>query len=206
MRIAVQNIDFAKGAAAHRALIEHLCSLADLDVLALVECKREDIAALAPPGWHVWQDRENQAKAGCALLSKTVPTNVHLTLGSNSRLGHRVAKMLGRYILCADVAGFHVRDAHYPPKRYRFLWPKFTKSLARTITSPTRTVVVGDMNQPYAKVPKRLRLRRFHLAAHGQGIDGIFTGQHVGVTRVVVDFTGKHHGWTDHPAVICDLS
>lgn len=212
VKIGGCNADFAKGANAHRALVQYLINIG-CDVIMLNECKNDVIRTLVPSGWRAVQDVSDPGKAGNAFICRAdAQAFPEWMIATRPRIGQRVAKMETRYVMRVryPVAGslpLWFLVVHYPPKRFSWLWAQTTGGIRRAIAPVWRRVVIGvDMNQSPKSVVRRPRLRRFKLRAFGGGrIDGLIVGPGVSVRSSHMDFTPKKNGWTDHPAVIMEV-
>lgn len=212
--LTTANLDFAKSVEEHRTYLEHLTSLLTQpgDMLLVQEAKKIRLRDLLPAGWATMQRVRSSSTRGSAVnWHEPLPIlRARLRLGALPIGRGRVARMEVRRIAFVDreLNGHPITvvAAHYPPLRYRFLWPQYDRRLARLIRRKLRAgrqVIVGmDGNAHPAEVANRLLARGVRVSSVGDGhIDGFVFTSGLKVSAPVVSDWGIRNRLTDHPSV-----
>jgi hypothetical protein len=178
-----------------RALIREA---ADYGVLiAGVEGKWLNVGRILGEGWTVTQG-EGDAKSGCflALATGVEYGEAHWTVGTTNEMAGRLsAKMETRWILEQDVLlegqWRTVMVAHFPPKRYFWLYARMLRNLRRRMSEANHPVLVfADWNRYAAAVAAGTGLN----VRHREVVGWAFTpGQSISPARRV-DVGGDHPG------------
>lgn len=204
----VANLNFGTGQGKDAQIVNRLAAEGAV-LIGVVEAKVDDLRAIKPSSrWRVAQDMRNNALKGSGWLWRNDVKVVH---NRPPRIGVRPhgAKMLTRYLRILDIkltkAQYRDITAHWPPKRYSFLWPLFTahvKSRCRVTAAGKagRWAVRGDFNQDGHKLAKKLG-----GTFAGTGIIGVIHGPGMRHHDLKVLNDVKARGWTDHPAVVVTL-
>jgi len=212
VHVSTANLDFGKGEVAHRRYLEYLTE--HCDVLCVQEAKRITLADLLPEGWKTNQVTDTAAHRGSAVCFKDdVPHGEHkLVLGATPRGARMLARSFSvQRMAVAGIAGSKVISVHYPPKRYAFLWPAYTRALAAEIRTAEhhghQVLVGGDFNQRPWRVARKLNKLGCHLTSHGDGkIDGFLITPGLKVTQFHIDRYGLRNKLTDHPSPRADVA
>ncbi|HET7689348.1 MAG TPA: hypothetical protein VFK41_03150 [Nocardioidaceae bacterium] len=176
-------------------------------IVAGVECKWLEVdEELDPTEWIVLQDLRTDAAAGCVLALRcdrvTQVENVAWHVGTTNKMrGFPAARMETRHILAAEVQidgdeWLTVLVAHFPPKRYAWLYTRMLRQLRRRMSQAKHPVVVfADWNRYAAAVAVGTGLLTRVREVVGWAIS---PGMDAAPAR-------RKHVGGDHPAVVVTL-
>lgn len=207
IRLGFANMNWGTSQAKDDNIVADLIHLGCL-LLGLVEAKVDNVRHMVPAGWKVAQSLANLSRKGSAAAWAPAVRIADLPpLRPGVRPGR--AKMLPRWLRIVDINldGHVVRIiiCHWPPARFRFLWPAFTAAVKfrLRVTAAGRSgrwVVLADYNMPIAKAGKTLG-----GTAYGTGIVGAVVGRGIKASLVEIDSRIVTRHFTDHPGVIVDI-
>jgi len=209
LRIGFANMNWGTSQAKDDNIVADLIGLGCL-LLGLVEAKVDNVREMVPTGWHVAQSLKSAARQGSAAAWDY--RAVRVTDRQPLRIGvlPGTARMLARWLRIIDVKidgqTTRVIICHWPPARFRFLWPAFTRHVMKHVHASAagragRWLVMADFNMPITKAANLLG-----GTAEGTGIVGVVTGSGLRATAPTIDHRVVARRWTDHPGVVVDIT
>lgn len=205
MMIGVANLDWATRQKKDRRIIAAMIPY--FVFMGFVEARVDNIRDMFSREWKVLQDKSDPGRQGSAVAWRGRDVKIFKIRGLRMGTKPMGARMLTRWLAIVDVFldGHKVRMiiCHWPPPRYKWLWPLFDASVRMRIRrAPERGywVILADFNRPLWRVEEL-----FHCDTMGQEVVGIaYSGKLVMGKRVVINSVVAE-GWTDHPITGGDL-
>lgn len=182
MRIVSANLNYNAGG--DRKYLAYLRALVVVGVLCLQERGR-GLRGTRVVGVRRWVRRKRWRVLGA--------------IGAHRAAAVGVVRVDGRRVLVISVHGLHVRTVGQAAQE-RF-YAVLAAWCAHLSARGRLWIVCGDFNHHHAAVADLLG-----GTGVGHGVDGIVVSPGLTVRLVDVDRSGMQEGWSDHPAIVAEVS
>lgn len=193
IRLTSQNLDWGLHNPEWRKIV--LALMDKSDVIVFQEAKWCDLHQFEDKTWAVFQDRSNDATAGTAVMWRKSLGYKRTTRLRPFTPHHNGVKMPTRYIAEVDLSVVEwgrvvtFGSFHYPPVRFRFLWPVSDNNLNGEVHRLRKRLVPfafgSDFNEKVVKQEVHGIAKRLGLWVRGIRIDGFVVAKRLKTSSII---------------------